>query len=216
MTTTPGLAEPQQERSRRSFARVRQATMKLLLEHGGPDFTLADVSAASAVSVGSIYGRVGNKANLLRLVQTEEFDRVDEEMKTALRTAGSADEPFEHAVQAVVASAVRPLVTNAPVIRAFMRLGDDDEEAARRGSISWETGRDEFCRALARITCRDRPGVDRTALEWCYEVVYSVTARQLGFGLTPGGRPDAVMKTDKLVDALGRTVRLMLDEGAED
>ena len=208
--TTPEVSEPQQERSRRSFAKVKEACLALLLETGGTSFTLADISATAKVSIGSIYGRVGNKANLIRLVQTEELDRIDGELTRSLRTAAATERSFDHAVGAVITATVEPLAQNAATIRAFMRLGDDDPEAAERGSQSWEVGRDEFCAALATIATRFAVSTSLESREWCHEVVYSVTARQLGFGLTPGGLPPVAIETSALEVSLSRTARLIL------
>lgn len=208
--TSPGLTEPQQERSRRSFAAVKDAALALMLEHGGPGFTLADVSAAASVSIGSIYGRVGNKATLLGLIQEEELDRFDTELAESLAWAAGVDAPFEDAVRGVVTAFVAPLTGNAPMIRAFMRLGDEGQEPAARGSRSWESGREAFCAALAAVARREGRAASAETLTWCHELVYSVTARHLGFGLSPGGRPVQAADLDQVAAALSRTVCLLL------
>ena len=60
-----GVSEPKQQRSRDSFAKVRAAVLQLLHERGTGQFSLAEVSARAEVSIGSIYGRVSSKAELL-------------------------------------------------------------------------------------------------------------------------------------------------------
>ncbi|RFA15946.1 hypothetical protein B7R21_02980 [Subtercola boreus] len=213
--TMAGVAEPQQERSRRSFAKVREASLQLLLERGA-GFTLADVSATASVSIGSIYGRVGSKVNLLRLIQGEELDRIDAELAAEMSDAAEVDASFDDAVHAVVMAAVAPLVRNAALIRVFMTLADD-AETAERGRESWEAERIAFCHALATVTESHGVAASAQTLDWCHELVYSVTARHLGFGLAIGGQPEAreIMPTDALEESLAETIRLVLRGAAE-
>ena len=82
-----GVSEPKQQRSRDSFAKVRAAVLQLLHERGTGQFALAEVSARAEVSIGSIYGRVSSKAELLRVVQNQEFERLDVETRSEEHTS---------------------------------------------------------------------------------------------------------------------------------
>ena len=59
------LREPTQDRSRESLRRVFDATNRLLQEKTFDKITVGEISAASSVSVGSIYQRFGSKDDLL-------------------------------------------------------------------------------------------------------------------------------------------------------
>ena len=59
------LREPTQDRSRESLRRVYEATNHLLQEKIFDQMTVGEISAASKVSVGSIYQRFGSKNDLL-------------------------------------------------------------------------------------------------------------------------------------------------------
>ena len=60
-TEAPVLREPKQERSRRSFERVQDAALALLVERGPDAFTLAEVCTRADASMGAIYNRVNGK-----------------------------------------------------------------------------------------------------------------------------------------------------------
>lgn len=53
-----GVTSPKQVRSKETFARVKATVVLLLRERRNADFTLGEISAASGVSIGSIYARV--------------------------------------------------------------------------------------------------------------------------------------------------------------
>ena len=73
----PVLREPKQERSRRSFERVQDAALALLVERGPDAFTLAEVCTRADASMGAIYNRVNGKDDLVRLIHEREMARVD-------------------------------------------------------------------------------------------------------------------------------------------
>ncbi|WP_446893458.1 TetR/AcrR family transcriptional regulator, partial [Acinetobacter sp. NS4_7] len=111
-----------QQRSRDSFAKVRAAVLELLHERGTGQFSLAEVSARAEVSIGSIYGRVSSKAGLLRLIQSEEFDRLDVETAERVGAAGVGAASFAAATSAIVTAYAGILRENRDLLSPFFLL----------------------------------------------------------------------------------------------
>jgi hypothetical protein len=70
---------PKQARSRKSFERVLEVATELLEKHGFNGFSIVDVSRRSKISIGSIYGRVAGKDDLVRSVQERVLNNADRE-----------------------------------------------------------------------------------------------------------------------------------------
>ena len=211
-STGHGVAEPKQQRSRDSFAKVRSAVLQLLRERGTGQFSLAEVSAAAGLSVGSIYGRVAGKAELLRVVQSEEFDRVDAE--TELRVGGAAEpaHTFEQATTAIVGAYSDILRRNRDVLSPFFLLGVEDPVILRRGRRSGDAGQEVFVRAL--LSAAEERGVDlsRERAEWAFEIVYSLHIRHLGLGVATTASLDGQYDSVTLLRRLADTVHLILSD----
>jgi len=73
-----GVRKPLQQRSRASLERVYQACNELLQEQTFDAITIAQISAKSAVTVGSIYQRFGSKDALLWDLYEHYLDNVHE------------------------------------------------------------------------------------------------------------------------------------------
>jgi AcrR family transcriptional regulator len=72
----PSVREPKQERSRQSFDKALDAAVALMVERGSDAFTLAEVAKRAGVSIGSIYGRVDSRDDLLRTAHAREMERI--------------------------------------------------------------------------------------------------------------------------------------------
>lgn len=209
--TASGLSEPRQQRSRDSFARVRAAALELLHERGTAQFSLAEVSARAEVSIGSIYGRVAGKAELLRIVQSQEFDRLDRETEERIGAAGAGAPTFADATAQIVAAYAEILRDNRDLLSPFFLLGVDDGAILERGRRSGDAGHAIFVGALRR--CAEQHGVEvpeRTA-DWAFEIFYSLCVRYLGLGVAATATPDGAYDWDELLERLARTVYLVVD-----
>ena len=146
-STVNGVAEPKQRRSRDSFAKVRSAVLQLLQERGNGQFSIAEVSAAAGLSIGSIYGRVASKADLLRVVQSEEFDRLDTETEGRVSNAGVGAQTFEHATTAIVTAisptSGRSAITVLPARRRRSGYPRSGATVRRRGAGSLRPSPDD-------------------------------------------------------------------------
>lgn len=200
---------PQQSRSKQSFARVKLAAISLLEERGSQDFTIAEVSEASGLAVGSIYGRVGNKAALIRLVQDEELTRIEAEISSAVSSSPLRGELRED-LRGIVGPYVEVLRSNADFLRASMRAAMSDEAAERRGAESGVRGRELFIQALGKALDLNGISASLETLDWVTEVVYSVATRQFGIGTLTPKAPAELFPMDELKAQLADTVYVML------
>jgi AcrR family transcriptional regulator len=203
------IREPKQERSRRTFERIRDATLTLLRERGPDAFTLAEVCARADASMGAIYGRVSGKDELIRLLHEQELGRIDVETRTILDPADDRTATLEQAVTQLVIRMGTLLRANSAILRPFMLRAGHDTVISDRGRTSHQLMKNLFITTLmahsAEIQHRDR----ERAVEWSFTVVYSVTARRLGLGSTIEGSDDDVNWTTILED-LAATVTAYL------
>lgn len=214
-SATAGMLEPKQSRSRESQTRVLNATLALLIERGDDSFTIADVSEYARASVGSIYGRFENKAALLRAVHDREMTRIDGEMGTALSEAADAGATFARAVRAVIAARVSKLAEEGPAMRALINAAAGDPAVSARGRESAMLAQRRFADALREVCERFDVTPSVGTIEWCDEVVFSLTARHLGIGVRGANLPVRSLAPARLIELLTRTVVALL-EGAGD
>lgn len=205
-----GLSEPKQQRSRDSFAKVRQAALALLRERGTGQFSLAEVSARAEVSIGSIYGRVAGKTELLRLVQSQEFDRLDDETALRVGAAGLGAPSFAQATTRIVSAYAEILRTNRDLLSPFFLLGVDDEAILERGHRSGDAGQAAFVRALLAAAAEHGVDLPPQTADWAFEVFYSLCVRYLGLGVAATATPDGAYGWDDLLERLARTVSLIV------
>lgn len=213
MTTRPGrssLSEPKQQRSRDSFAKVRAAALELLQERGTGQFSLAEVSARAEVSIGSIYGRVAGKAELLRLVQSQEFDHLDVETARRVGAAGVGASSFARATAQIVTAYAELLRSHRELLSPFFLLGVDDEVILERGLRSGNAGQDVFIRAVVVAAAEHGVELSGQSAHWAFEVFYSLSVRYLGLGVTATAIPQSAYDWQELLDRLAQTVSLIV------
>jgi AcrR family transcriptional regulator len=177
--------EPKQARSRQSFEKTIEAALSLLQERGSDDFTLAEVSSRSRVSIGSIYARFEGKDDLIRVAhgrKMEDIDAVSAHLFGELHVAEDAG--LEERARVAVESAVRILRRYADILRPFMLRATQDEAISRRGAASHAALAQHFSELL-----HGGPGdsIRQDDIDWSFNVVYSVVARRLGLGSTIEG-----------------------------
>lgn len=208
-----GMSEPKQQRSRDSFAKVRAAVLELLHERGTGQFSLAEVSARAGVSIGSIYGRVSSKAELLRVIQSQEFDRLDVETAERVGAAGVGSASFARATADIVTAYAGILQENSDLLSPFFPLGVEDAEILTRGRRSGDAGHAVFIRALRAAA--EEHGVDlpEERAAWAFEILYSLCVRYLGLGVTATASPHDAYAWSDLLDRLARTVYLTISTG---
>ena len=177
--------EPKQARSRQSFEKTIEAALALLEERGNDEFTLADVSARSGVSIGSIYARFEGKDDLVSVAHGRKMDDID---AVSSHLFESLPTHPEDGLQAIVREAmdktIEVLRRYADILRPFMLRATNDETISQRGAASHAILAGNFAAVL-----RQWPGgyLGQDEIDWCFNVAYSVVARRLGLGSTMEG-----------------------------
>ncbi len=178
MDIVEGLVKaPRQERSRRSFDRALDAAVELVVEKG--TFTLAEVAERGGISVGVIYGRVKSKDDLLRTAHAREMARLDSETAAAFADAAPPSETLAQAVPRIVSTTAELLRANAPVLRGFLRVADDDAIAAT-GTASYFRLMEAYTGALLAHRAEIDGDDPDDAVAWTFHVVFSMISRWLG------------------------------------
>lgn len=189
-TQAPVLREPKQERSRRSFERVQDAALALLVERGPDAFTLAEVCTRADASMGAIYNRVNGKDDLIRLIHEREMARIDSDTAKALQTTDLQGPELRDAVAALIGVVTVLLRRDAEVLRPFMLLAATDQQISVRGRQSASVMTTQFIDLLSQRRSDIRHPDPVAAIDWCFTIVYSVIARRLGLGSTMEGAGD--------------------------
>ena len=205
----PVLREPKQERSRRSFERVQDAALALLVERGPDSFTLAEVCTRADASMGAIYNRVNGKDDLIRLIHEREMARIDSDTEKALRATDLQGGELRDAVAVLIGGVTVLLRRDAEILRPFMLLAATDQQISVRGRQSASVMTSQFVGMLSQRRGDIRHPDPVAAIEWCFTVVYSVIARRLGLGSTMEGANDAG-DWDELIANLTDTVTAYL------
>jgi AcrR family transcriptional regulator len=205
----PVLRAPKQERSRRSFERVQDAALALLVERGPDAFTLAEVCTRADASMGAIYNRVNGKDDLIRLIHEREMARVDADTEKALLAIDLQRGQLRDLVADLIDGVTVLLRRDAEVLRPFMLLAATDSQIATRGRRSATVMTSLFVGLLSQRSAEIRHPDPVAAVEWCFTIVYSVIARRLGLGSTMEGANDSG-DWDELIVNLTDTVTAYL------
>ena len=165
-----------------SFERAVDASVALLIERRSEAFTLAEVAERAGVSIGSIYGRVDSKDDLLRAAHAREMARMKVENDRAFGDLDTSRGTLAQAVTEAIRTMAKLLRADAAVLAPFMELAKHDKTIAEAGKAAHGGMVDLFRGALlarrGEILHRDA----ERAVTWSCTVVYSVLARWLGFG----------------------------------
>ena len=193
--SAPSVRAPKQDRSRASFERVLDAAAKLMVERGYAGFTLGDVVKRAKVSIGSIYGRVDSKDELIRAVQQRVMARMELEqadMVTRLRRRALS---LPDLISAIVKELASFLQENAAVLNSFIERARADNVVMLFGRQAYGHTLLDFKLLLLERRSEIRPADADHAAEVCFDVVYSALARHFGVGSIPGSASQGDLDT---------------------
>lgn len=193
--------QPQQARSHASFSKVLSTTVSLLAEKGLSGVTIAEVSERASVSVGTIYGRVGNRSNLLRLVHERELARLQVSLESKLQKLQSDG---ENSVEGIVAVYVGEMVANAPIIKALIEMSADMSELSDAGPASWRDSRRSIALSLSKATDVDPGKCPKQWTEWLFEIMFATTVHHLE------RRDLETPATETFAQNLSATIRILM------
>lgn len=173
---------PQQKRSRESYRRMLTSAERLLVERGSGDFTLAEISELGGVSIGSIYCRFSSKEDLIYAVQAEIMARVDKDQDASIEKAKSKSRDLSELVFNLVDELAESFKDHAGILRAFMHMSTRDENVRANGKAAFQRLENAV---IGLLLTRRKEIVHEDADRAChsvFKIMYSVLARQLGFG----------------------------------
>ena len=174
--------EPKQNRSRASFEKVFTAARNLLAERGYDGFTLADVVKVSGVSVGSIYGRVDGKDDLLRLVQARLLEEMAVKEDELLACSTWNDMMLQEMLPALIDRCAEHWRAYSPWLRAFMMRAAADEIIGQTGRAAASRFASAFETLLLSKRSEIRHPDPERAAHACFITAYSACTRYLGLG----------------------------------
>jgi len=197
---TPTIRPPQQERSRASFERVLDAGARLLEEEGYEAFTLGEVSRRAKASIGSIYGRVKRKDDLIHAIHLRLMDEMEAEAATAIAASEAERLPTHELIAEAVREFADSTRRHARLLSVFMHRAAVDAAIAAAGSAaSRRVGRRFEDLILARRDEIVQPDPER-AVDVAFRMVYCTLTRQIMYG--PTFESDRAIGWDDLVDQL--------------
>ncbi|MEZ0244914.1 MAG: TetR/AcrR family transcriptional regulator [Sphingomonas sp.] len=183
---TEALAEsaltrkPRQGRSLASFQRMLEATKSLMLETGGDNFTLQDVSERGNVSIGSIYLRFDSKDRLLHAVIAEELQAIIASEREILDAVLAQSHSLADFLPLYIDRYSGFLEANAPLLRTIMQRASVDPAVSEPGK---ETARRSAAMSVAAIlTFRDEIKAAAAAekAQAVFLMIFATVARQYG------------------------------------
>jgi AcrR family transcriptional regulator len=175
-------AVPKQQRSRESYERVLAATKRLLTEEKGADFTLADVSRESGVSIGGIYGRFENRMALILEVQLRTNEVMVEECAAGVRQAAAAAHDGRDLIRRLVVEIAESLRRHRDIIKAIVDASLADAQIAQEGLHVYARQLELFQSALLARRTEIAHSQPEQAIEFCFLSVYEIVASHFGFG----------------------------------
>ena len=175
-------AVPKQQRSRASYEKVLAATRRLLTDEKGADFTLADVSRESGVSIGGIYGRFENRMALILEVQLRTNEKMLEECAAGIAQAVAAARDGRDLMRRLAVEVAESLRRDRDIIKAIVDASLADAQIAQEGLHVYAGQLALFRSALlARRAEIAHPEPDE-AIEFCFLCIYEIVASHFGFG----------------------------------
>jgi AcrR family transcriptional regulator len=205
---TETIRAPQQDRSRLSLEKVLAAGVELLTEKGFDGFSIADVSARSGVSVGSIYQRFPNKAVLFTALQERILAEIDREQDRLFDAIGGEGTDAAARLDAAIHAVARHFRRHEPLFRAMILRGAVDEATRARGSRSslvLARSFAGFVRTRISPIAHEDPEV---ATDVCFRIVYAALTRRIMSG--PTFESTLELPWDRFVDELARACRAYL------
>ncbi|CAN7445534.1 TetR/AcrR family transcriptional regulator [Massilia sp. LjRoot122] len=175
-------ATPQQQRSRESHERVISATCRLLVEEKGADFTLADVSRESGVSVGGIYGRFANRMALVQEVQLRTNELIAQENGANIAQARRECTSGKELMVRMVRDAAESLRRHKDIVKALVDASLSDPVVAAEGLRAYASHLGLFKEALLDYRDEIASPAPEQAIEFCFLSIYELLASHFGFG----------------------------------
>lgn len=178
----PATGEPLQKRSRETQERILQATERLMSRLGSAEFSLADVSRESGVSVGGFYRRFPSRDALVEAVQVRVYGQLSHEYAQVEAEAERHEDALEARVYVLVSGIANMLKRHAPTIKAIVEASWSNTTVARAGVDVFHEHSRKFRAHLLRYRKSIRHERPEHAVDFCFSFVYELVASHFGFG----------------------------------
>lgn len=191
-----------QQRSRVTLEKLLQAGMRLLAERGYEGLSIAELSACSGVSVGSIYQRFDGKESLFAALRERILEGIDAQQSDLFRNFDPTLPDAEQVIEAIGRLAAL-LRRHEALLRVMILRGAVDEETRRRGSQSSVTlarAYEAFLLASVRRFGHERPEL---AVDMSFRIVYATLTRRIMSG--PKFESEADIAWDDFIRELARS-----------
>jgi AcrR family transcriptional regulator len=114
------IQAPKQERSRRTFSNLLDATRELLATNNFDDIAVSDITGRAGVSTGSFYARFPDKIALLLALQERSLTEIRERLARQLDPDKWADKSLSKTVAEMIRSLVEIPDRHVPIFKAAM------------------------------------------------------------------------------------------------
>lgn len=196
----PAVRPPQQRRSRASFDRVLDAGADVLREHGVDGFTLQEVSRRAGVSIGSIYGRVASKDDLVLAIYDREMERIAERQRRIEADSQREGLSGRALVETLVRDMAELMLSESATLRVFMQRAASDPVIWQRGAERSHVLAEVFETALLEHRDELAHPDPVVAIDVAYRFVYCTLARRITHG--PTFESDHELSDERLVTEL--------------
>lgn len=214
MSSVPTDRPPQQERSRRTHARLLEATLSTLAEHGLDGATIPRIAQAAGVSPATVYRRFVDKQGLLRaacLHMLERSNRANREQLGEKLGQG----PLERAARMLIGLIFMQHRQHPKLIQAMENfLGSDDDQAFVRAAHAIV---DDNLNLLIQAMLAHRAEISHPDPELAVRIATMTAATAIGMRAL---KPRSIWRTvqpiteDALADELAREYVAYLQSGA--
>jgi AcrR family transcriptional regulator len=138
---TGGFLPPQQQRSRETLARLLQATIETLEEHGLDGATIPRIAGAAGVAPASVYRRFRDRNALYRAALLDALEKSAAASRKTLRLESFKDRTLEGVVARLVAITVQQYRLQPGLMRALTRfIENDSNEDFRANALAIVSG----------------------------------------------------------------------------
>jgi len=196
----PAIRPPQQQRSRASFDRVLDAGADVLRERGVDGFTLQEVSKRAGVSIGSIYGRVASKDDLVLAIYDREMERIARRQQRIEADSQREGISGRALVETLVRDMAELMLAESATLRVFMQRAASDPVIWQRGAERSHVLADVFETALLEHRDELAHPDPEVAIDVAYRFVYCTLARRITHG--PRFESERELSDERLVTEL--------------
>ncbi|WP_144097007.1 TetR/AcrR family transcriptional regulator [Croceicoccus sediminis] len=170
--------KPKQPRSQASLKRMMDAARQLLIERGGDEFTLQEVSKVGEVSIGSIYHRFESKEDLVRAVLGLAMSEMAEEERNSFVHVLKQSDNLASFVRAYVTNYSEILRDNALMLSLAMRQASGDPDSSREGYRREKDTADEMARGILHFES-EIVGDAKVKAHLVFHITFATLARHL-------------------------------------